>query len=386
MPNKRGLTKGFPCKPEDCYESRHLEASDYKIYDLMCAAAPLKDGKRIFYASVEGWLCNAANQSRSAVDRTLDRLEAAGWIISLGRTRRPNGTETPNAYEVLDHDQFIAKHPGTCPPYIYAPTWEVAKEFGLKKGDKLASSHLPKTFRPDSALGRALAKIATIPDDSDSEGYSPTAAATIVTDEETDALNKHLAKRTKPLSVDADWQPLSVDADHSALALTGTTQRGRGTPLSVDAQDHSALTLRNPSKPTIVERPEHTPTPDSEAAEECVCVLLQRADQKWKWNPPVGNVKEKILNHAKQHRREKFLAAGGAFISEDHSFNKKTYSPWSTFADNFLLYLKNATEKPKGLTEELIAKSNEISRRQHEAVWALPEEKPEPGADAFITE
>src|SRR5260370_42255925 len=100
----------------------------------------------------------------------------------------------------------------------------------------------------------------------------------------------------------------------------------------------------NTSKTTIVEQSERTPAPEQEE-EQCVCVLLQRADQKWTRNKPVGSVREKIRNHAKQHGREKFLAAGGAFISDGHSFTKKTYSPWSTFADNFLLYLKNATEK-----------------------------------------
>ncbi len=125
-----------------------------------------------------------------------------------------------------------------------------------------------------------------------------------------------------------------------------------------------------------------THTTENEA-EESVCVLLQRADDSWAWNKPVGSTREKIKNHAKQNGREKFLAAGDAFIKDDHNFNKKTYSPWTTFADNFRHYLDKATKRKPALTQEIIDRSNEIANAAHEALWAVPE-KEEPTAEDFL--
>jgi hypothetical protein len=98
--------KGFPCEPADCHESRHLEGPDYKIWDVMCAAAPRKNGERTFYASVEPWLCNAANQSPSAVTATLARLERTGWIIKLNKEPR-RGAELE---ELHGYDTKYAMH------------------------------------------------------------------------------------------------------------------------------------------------------------------------------------------------------------------------------------------------------------------------------------
>jgi len=189
----------------------------------------------MFYGSVQPWLCNAANQARSTVDATLDRLEAAGWILSHGRTRRADGTETPNHYEVLEHDEWMKEHPHCCPDYKFAPDQETAEQFGVSRGDKLGAWLPPRNFWDLSTpLGSGLAKIMS----SDNE----TTAAMIITDEESAALNKVLSK-LKPFPV------------HREGATPGPPE----SPVPVHRNDHSRSTVRNPSQPTTVNKP-HTPT------------------------------------------------------------------------------------------------------------------------------
>jgi hypothetical protein len=184
MPKRSAKTAGFPCWPEECFVSRHLEGPEYKILDLMRAAAPLTNGRRIFYASVRPWLCNAANQAASTVDATLLRLTEAGWLINLGRSRRADGTETPNSYEVVEHATWAAAHPGGCPDFKFAPNWDEANKYGVKKGERLKAAALPKNFWPDEPVLRSsLDKITA-------------EKAALVTDEEMSALNAHFSSLT----------------------------------------------------------------------------------------------------------------------------------------------------------------------------------------------
>jgi len=204
----------------------------------MKAAAPPRDGKRIFYAPVSPYLVNACNQSRSAIDATLERLCKSGWLINLGRTRKKDGTETPNSYEVLEHPEWAARHPGCCPDYTECPDWETAKAYGVKVGDKLKSSGaIPENFlAPDSplgqtSLGRGLKKIL---------GNEPM----LITDEELEAANKHLLATTHgapgvvPLTVNEN--PLTV---HPERATHGT----QVLPVAVNEETHSRSTVRNPT-------------------------------------------------------------------------------------------------------------------------------------------
>jgi hypothetical protein len=184
---KRPTAKGFPCKPEHCYVSRHLDGPDYKVYDLMMAASKKNEsGQRVFYAPVRPWLVNASNQSASTVDSTLDRLEAAGWIKNLARRRpdgspiierKPNGKAKPHVYAVFEHEDWVKNHPESCPDYKLAPDFEEAERYGVKKGDKLETGALPKNFWPDD-LRSAVAKVT-------GEEFS------IVDDQESAALAKH---------------------------------------------------------------------------------------------------------------------------------------------------------------------------------------------------
>ena len=114
MPDNKPTAKGFPCNPEDCYVSRHLDGPDFKVHSVMLAVriSAEKNGKEpVCSAPVQPWICNAVNQSRSAVDASISRLEKAGWIIKHDGGRRPDGKKNPNKYEVLKHDEFVATHP-----------------------------------------------------------------------------------------------------------------------------------------------------------------------------------------------------------------------------------------------------------------------------------
>ncbi len=368
MPKRPAATKGFPCKPEDCYVSRHLEGPDYKIYDLMRAAAPLKNGKRMFYAPVRPWLCNAANQSETAVSATLKRLEKAGWVIKHEGQRRPDGKKTSNTYEIIEHEAFAAKHPNSCPPYEYAPNFEEAEKYGVSRGEKRKhATALPKNFWPTTLLGRALFKIT---------GEEPA----IMSDEEMQALSEHFAMHGPPelVAMHGQQEPCTVDRSR---AMHGQQEL----PCTVDGNSHARLTVQNPSKP-ILENTTHTPTPyaaakmaDSEA-EECVSVLILKADQDWNWAPPgIKTVKPAMKELAKQHGRELFLRAGRNFISDPPpSINAKTYSHWDKFVSGFALYLGRS--KPKEVTPpEQIAKAYEIARQRHEEMWAIKQPSDEGG-------
>jgi hypothetical protein len=233
MPKRPTAKQGFPCKSEDCYASRHLDGPDYKVWDQMKAAAPQRNGTRIFFAPVSPYLVNACNQARSTIDATLLRLCNSGWIINLGRQRKPDGTETPNKYRIIEHPEWAANHPGRCPDFTVAPDSETARAFGVNVGDKLATGPLPPNFwpKPDTPLGSALRKII---------GHD----SVIITDEEMAALNAHLRDLTTPgtpglAPLPVNEAPLPVDRER---ATPGTPVE----PLPVNEDDHSRYTGRNP--------------------------------------------------------------------------------------------------------------------------------------------
>ena len=348
MPN-RTTAKGFPLGPDDeCYVSRHLEGPDYKIHNVMRAAAPVTNGKRIFYAAVRPWLCNAVNQSGSAVDATLDRLEAAGWIVSLGRTRRPDGTETPNQYEIVEHAAWVAKHPGCCPEYKLAPTWDEARKHGVKKGERIKVGPLPKNFWPDEPVLRsALDKITS-------------EEASLISEEELTALNAHLASFTTPGQPElatTTGQPVAAEPAPLPVNREWATPGQPVAPLPVNRNSHSRSTGKNLSKPTLVNQPDtHTP---NESASVSVCVDIKTpstmADQQtgdpeswvaemlanqprdWSLGP---NQRPELKAIAKRLGREMFLAVGDAYIKEPPEIiNNRTLAPWSFLAPNLEKYI-----------------------------------------------
>jgi hypothetical protein len=155
--------RGFPCRPDDCFENRHMTAPQYVTYSVMKAFAVAGrksrggQGPILFYASVKPTLCNALNYSaRSAIDRILAELWDDGWIIKRESKRKSDGTMTPTAWEIVEHKDFAASHPGSCPDYPFAPDSAAGEEHGVKRGQKRTTGELPANFEPqlpDSVTG-----------------------------------------------------------------------------------------------------------------------------------------------------------------------------------------------------------------------------------------
>jgi hypothetical protein len=391
MPKPRTTAKGFPCDPADCYVSRHLDGPDFKIHSVMCAAAPSNKGKRTFYAPVRPWLCNAVNQAPSTVDATLDRLEAGGWIINLGRTRRADGTETPNTYEIVEHAAWADAHPGACPDYKLAPDWEEALKYGVRKGGRITSGPLPKNFWPDDPILRSALEKVT----SEEPG--------IITDEELAALNKHLDTLTTPgtprlAPLPGNEAPLPVDRDW-------TTPGTPVSPLPVDREHHSRLTGRNLSKPTLVNTP-NTPhpttqlvggvvdgTPSAIDAEREVDDLLagfaKANDGPGKFT---GTQRKKITELVMRYGRDKFRRAADAWFANP-SWNNKTTDPFLGFINGFAGYLAASDiaikEQQSKLTPAQVAEINELNAKRRAEFWGdgKPEETvSEPDADAMFAD
>jgi hypothetical protein len=87
MPRPRTSAEGFPCDPANCFDSRHLDGSLYKVYSVMkgfARAGPMqlygKDSTRslLFTASIKPRLCNAVCLSKNQTYLLVHRLEALG--------------------------------------------------------------------------------------------------------------------------------------------------------------------------------------------------------------------------------------------------------------------------------------------------------------------
>ena len=119
-----------PDPKKNCATVRHLSTEGSAIfcmYDVMVgyAKAARKSregdgatGPLIFNASIKPTMCNELGVSVNTAYRWRDRLKELGWIVLVKEgDRREDGTQEPNTYRVLEHEQFLAAHPNSCPPY-----------------------------------------------------------------------------------------------------------------------------------------------------------------------------------------------------------------------------------------------------------------------------
>jgi len=141
MPKRPTAKNGFPCDPAKCFASRHLDGSEFKVYSVMLGFAHAgrnslhgKDSKArlLFNASIKPTLCNAVNLSKNQTYLVRDKLAEKGWIILRQEgTRKANGSVSPDTWEIVEHDQFVEKHTGTCPDYEFAPDFQAAQAAGF---------------------------------------------------------------------------------------------------------------------------------------------------------------------------------------------------------------------------------------------------------------
>src|SRR5258706_1052007 len=155
MPKRPTDKQGIPCSK--CFPTRHMKGREFQVYDTMLSLAWVirkeqKHGKGplIFSAAVNPWLLNALGMSyRSGADEAIDALLADDWLILLREGKhKSNGHKEPNEYQILDHDEYVASHPGSCRPYYFVPDHETRQALGsLSRGDSFSSGALPKNFR-----------------------------------------------------------------------------------------------------------------------------------------------------------------------------------------------------------------------------------------------
>ena len=128
-------------KPEKefaCHARRHMDA-EFRVYDAMMAVAisgwnqakekgKWPDGRPwaetdplICYARVYT-LANMTDRSATQVDEALDKLEGK-WAIPTtdDQRRKAGGKFTTYAYVMLEHADYVAKHPDHCPALRYNP-------------------------------------------------------------------------------------------------------------------------------------------------------------------------------------------------------------------------------------------------------------------------
>jgi hypothetical protein len=122
MPSKPATKIVYPIDPAKCRPARHIPAHLYPLYDLMVGYA--KAGGRTsmkFTASFMPTVCNALNLPENTVYRQRDQLEKLGWIVLLkeGGYDKKEKHLMPDEWRVIDHDEFIKRYPGTCPPNRY---------------------------------------------------------------------------------------------------------------------------------------------------------------------------------------------------------------------------------------------------------------------------
>lgn len=234
MPRKSAAKRGFPVDLEDCYANRHLTGPEYKVYDVMLAFAISgrtslhgKGSKEplFFSASIKPTLVNALAMSVNQASRMKDRLLKLGWIVRVKKgERRATGQQAPDTYRIFIHEEYVAAHPGQCPPYEYAPNFETAQALGVRHGQRLREQDsLPKNFWPSEPVLRSAIDKLTTED-----------GASLFTDDETAAWNKHLENiKSRPQSVLTAQSPECGDGPEPQngegrthnLVKAGTTKR-----------------------------------------------------------------------------------------------------------------------------------------------------------------
>jgi hypothetical protein len=175
MPNHPTDKKGFPCRPGECkWPMRHLAPNEFKMYSLGMAFAAegeksRGDGQYRLTAAICPTICNAYPCSRNNADKLIERLCDLGWWIRHegGRDSR-TGHLKPNAYEIVQHHDFIVRHPDSCPPKEYIDDYETAQALGLNYGDRFERESVPENFQKfiSTPLGQAIGEwLSTLTDD-----------------------------------------------------------------------------------------------------------------------------------------------------------------------------------------------------------------------------
>lgn len=331
MPKRSPAKTGFPRDPENCFESRHLTATQFKVYNVMRACAWSWRKKRegndatgplIFTASIKPWLCNAVPMSASYLREVLAELCEAGWLVKLTEDKyRDNGEQEPNDYRVIEHADFLKTHPTSCPPDMY-------DAHGKKSGDR---AELPKNFRKDDDLGRALNKL-----DAEDGGL-------LVSDGELAAINKYFAVTGSPdtaQSLPVTGSQVSSDRK-SGSAVTGSQVE----PCPEVRSESITASVKTSTQHNTTPKPAANADEKAQhVAEEDVCSVLLGMYVKSEGDTPkivTGKEKAELRKLDAAHGRESFLRAAALWL-RDHPWNGATTNPFLTLINKFDGYVAQA--------------------------------------------
>lgn len=97
-----------------CFAHRHMNATEYAVYDVCCAMARNNNG--IVFFSGPRIAKKFRAMSRNTPYTAVKALVENGWFVKKKESgHRRDGTRTPTHYRVLDHKEWCALHPDSCP-------------------------------------------------------------------------------------------------------------------------------------------------------------------------------------------------------------------------------------------------------------------------------
>jgi hypothetical protein len=375
-------------KPNDCkWPMRHLPPNLYKMYSLgMAFAAKGKTSRGheqfLFTAAVCPTVCNAYPCSRNNADKLIEELCNKDWWVKHEGGRDPHtGHLKPNWYEIVQHDEFVERHPGSCPPKEYVDDYETAEALGLRYGDKLdqRQSKVPLNFAKtvqlspnDQRTADALAEWAAQLTDEDRKeviahwkmlAAMPLSPEQLVEKDRLRTLNREALDRIAEARK-AIPAPTNAGVVHSHKRGNGPTPTNEGYPLPQTSDTHSHecgittptnvggiledsnLEEANLQQPTTTTRGGETPSPPKgprqwlswlwsyaeDSREERQGILnLRRARKQTEQESPDVTVIENMIQE--NGEPEVMLAWAEFCINFKHS--KTTIFPVTVFESNF---------------------------------------------------
>ncbi len=384
MPDQTSDRRGFTCPPDECFANRHMTGAEYKMYSVMCAFAVAGRKSRghkdlICTASVLPTLCNAMPCSRNGAAKLINALHKKGWLIlRSGQVRQDDGTLSPNIWEMVEHPAFAAKHPGSCPPYPYAPNYETAQAHGLEYGDKFETGAMPWNFWKNHRIvvpgGQVVAEVV-------GQWWSG------LTEEERQAHIEHL--NNDPPSV-VEFNLVLTGAKKPTAPTTVGTVNDPTVPITVDTapcpqlEQHRAhscdITVPTTVDRSLIQGNTHTPTttlpggggsdlektfdegksddhpsntslPNNHTgpATGDMVLRLKRIFQEVHGRVPRDPSKEQVkpLGALADTHGDNLWRTWKAFVTE--ACRPDTHSPYGSFVRDFSLYHQPIVRKPKAI-------------------------------------
>lgn len=114
-----------------CVARRHLSASLFKTYDAMVGLATYWQNQREANGEPRGpltfsgaaWNLANRNDRNESIERdNITNLEELGWVVATHeeqRRRSRTGAFATNEWRIIEHGEFVAAHPNSCPPPRY---------------------------------------------------------------------------------------------------------------------------------------------------------------------------------------------------------------------------------------------------------------------------